>query len=329
MTESKYSFEELQEMAKSLPVATIKDEKKLKAYYKEKGLTKEDLAVILTTVVTSMPDFRLVELSKTTPCNLTFGELCEWLEKTQIQFIIIIRVNYLCHLSMITVFDLLDDQKRLRFMVKKRHLQVEEEWEKYEAPRRKTCEKTAWCTLQDSIRIACDILHPYQEKIYEACRDYMIRLGWRDIEVKARILVALLLCKVARHSFNAFFKEFEEACGCDFSKCYADARMSMIEQRFAEMSDELGIKTVKDRYGSYDLEGFDIDKAIRVTWAWDDFIKALRDQDLMDEAALRAISLNPTIEADYKKAVEEIEEKQMAKETERLFDKFNVTKIKK
>lgn len=329
MNDKGYSFEELQEMVKTIPVTTIKDEKKLKAYYKEKGLTKEDLAALLTLVITSMPDFRLIGLSKTTECTLTIEECREWHEKTQVQFIIIHRVNYIIHQSMITVYDLLEKENRLKFMVKKHHLQAEEEWEKYEGPRRKTCEKTAWCTLQDSLRIACDFLAPYMNKLYEATRDYMIRLGWRDIEVKAWILVTLLLCKVARHSFRAFFKEFEESTGLDFSKCFAYADMSMMERRFAEMSDALGVKTVKDRHGSYDMVGFDIDNAIRVKWAWDSFITALRDNDLMDEAAVRAIGLNPTVEADYKKAIEEAEEKQNAEDAERLSEKFKVTKHKK
>ena len=127
MEEKGYSFEELQEMVKTIPVTTIKDEKKLKAYYKEKGLTKEDLAALLTLVITSMPDFRLIALSKTKDCTLTIEECREWHEKTQVQFIIIHRVNFIIHQAMITVYDLLEKENRLKFMVKKRSLQAEEE----------------------------------------------------------------------------------------------------------------------------------------------------------------------------------------------------------
>ena len=329
MDEKGYSIDELQEMSKTIPVKTIKDEKKLKAYYKEKGLTKDDLVALLTFVILSMPDFRLIALSKTKDCTLTIEECRDWHEKTEVQFIIIHRVNFIIHQSMINVYDLLEKENRLKFMVKRRSLQAEFEWELYEGPRRKACKKDAWCTLQDSLRIAHDFLTPYLNKLYEATRDYMIRLGWRDIEVRAWILVTLLLCKVARHSFRAFFKEFEDATGLDFSKCYAYADVSMMERRFAEMSDALGMKTVKDKYGSYDMVGFDIDKAIRVKWAWNDFITALRDNDLMDEAAVRAIGLNPAVEADYKKAMEEAETKQMEENAERLSEKFKVTKHKK
>lgn len=322
-------IKEWEDRVRQIPVATIKNEASLKKYVKDNGLTKDDLAILLTIVVTSLPDFKNITISKETVCTLTFGELLEWHDKTQVQFIIIHRVNYIIHQSMITVYDILEKENRLKFMVKKRSLQAEEEWEKYEGPRRKICERTAWCTLQDSLRIAHDFLTPYLTKLYEATRDYMIRLGWRDIEVRAWILVTLLLCKVARHSFRAFFKEFEDATGLDFSKCFAYADMSMMERRFAEMSDALGMKTVKDKYGSYDMVGFDIDKAIRVKWAWDAFITALRDNDLMDEAAIRAIGLNPAVEADYKKAMEEAETKQMEENTERLSEKFKVTKHKK
>lgn len=328
MNDKGYSFEELQEMVKTIPVTTIKDEKKLKAYYKEKGLTKEDLAALLTLVITSMPDFRLIGLSKTTECTLTIEECREWHEKTQVQFIIIHRCNYLLHKLMIEVYNLLYKEKRLKFMVKKNSQKAEDLWERYEKPRYQSKSKDALSTFLAHMRITKEILQPRLDKVYESIRDYMINLGWRDVELKARIESVFLLAKVAHHSFNAFFREFEEACGADFSKCFADSRMSGMVKFFSMMVESLGFKIDKDKFGLPDLKGFVCDANIRVKWAWEDFIKDLQDNDLMDESALRAIELNPKTKEDYERQLAEDAQMQLDNGLDKLSEKYKVTKKK-
>lgn len=324
MEENDNLIKEWEERVKQIPVAIIKNEESFAKYVKENGLSKNDLVILVTIIATSLPEFRDIDVVER--CALTFGELLEWYEKTQTQFIIIHRCNYILHELMITVYDILEKEKRLRFTVKKNFLDAEKQWNIYVEPRRQKCEKTAWYTLQDHLRITNDFLTPKLEKVYESIRDYMIRLGWRDIEVKARIETALLLAKVARHSFNAFFKEFKDACGCDFSKCYAGSDLRTMVMHFAKMSDSLGFKTEADKYGLPDIKGFNVDANVRVRWAWSDFINNLQDEDLMDESARRAIELNPKVESDYKKVIEESEAKQMEESVEKLSEKFKVTK---
>lgn len=326
MTDEEKLIKEWEERVKQIPVTTIKNEERLAKYVKDNGLTKEDLVVLLTIVGTSLPEFRNITVKPDSA--ITFGELLDFYDRSQAQFIIIHRCNYILHELMITVYDILEKEKRLRFTVKKNCQDAEKQYHAYVEPRRKRCERTAWCTLQDHLRITHDFLSPMLEKVYESIRDYMIRLGWRDVEVRARIEVALLLAKVARHSFNAFFKEFEDACGCDFSKCYTSSDLRGMVMHFAKMSDSLGFKTVPDKYGLPDLKGFDVDANVRVKWAWNDFINALQDEDLMDESARRAIELNPKVEADYKKVIEEAEAEQMEANAEKLSEKFKVTKMK-
>lgn len=189
-------------------------------------------------------------------------------------------------------------------------------------------EKEAWYTMQDHLRISYDILSPRLEKVYETIRDYMIRLGWKNIEVKARIETALLVAKVAKHSFRAFFKEFEESCGCDFSKGFEYADLHLMVKYFSQMSESLGFVMTKDRFGLPDIDNFDCDANQRVKWAWQDFIKDLQDNDLMDESALRAINLNPKVAEDYHKLIAEEEQQQMDKSVDKLSEKFKVTKKK-
>ena len=327
----KWSEEELLEIVRAIPLSVLKDNSKMESWYKENGYNKVELAAILTVVATSMPGFKVADLSEKRKAlwqGMTFGELHDFYERAQVQFIVIHRVNYLLHYLMIEVYDLLDKEKRLKFMVKKHKQKAEEVWDGYESPRFKSMTIEAWSTFHDNMRIAKYILQPRLDKVYEAIRDYMIRLGWKDIEVKARIELSFLLAKVAHHSFNAFFKEFEDASGADFSKCFESSDLRQMVKYFAMMAESLVIKTEADKFGLPDIKGFDCDANVRVKWAWSDFIKDLQDNDLMDESALRAIELNPKTKADYERLLEDDAHKQLDDGIDKLSEKFKVTKSK-
>ena len=321
----RWSEEELLEIVRAVPLSVLKDNSKMESWYKDNGYNKVELAAILTMVETSMPDFRLISVKPDT--ELTFGGLCDFYERAQVQFIVIHRVNYLLHKLMIEVYNLLYKEKRLRFMVKKNSQKAEDFWDGYDKPRSQSKSEDAWQTFHDHMRITKDILQPKLDKVYEAIRDYMIRLGWRDIEVKARVELVFLLGKVARHSFNAFFKEFDDASGADFSKCFESSDLQQMVKYFAMMAESLGIKTEADKFGLPDIKGFN-PIPIRVEWAWNSFIKDLQDNDLMDESALRAIELNPKTKADYERLLEEDAQKQLDDGLEKLSEKFKVTKQK-
>lgn len=64
----------------------------------------------------------------------------------------------------------------------------------------------------DHLRITYDILHPRIDKLYETVRDYMIRMGWRDVELKGKIEVALLMLKMHEYTFKSFFMDFNDCC---------------------------------------------------------------------------------------------------------------------
>jgi hypothetical protein len=322
----RWSEEELLEIVRAVPLSVLKDNSKMESWYKDNGYNEVELAAILTVVGTSVPDFRLISVKPDT--ELTFGELYDFYERAQVQFIVIHRVNYLLHYLMIEIYELLDKEKCLKFLVNKYKKKAEEVWDGYESPRFKSMTIEAWSTFHDHMRITKDILQPKLDKVYEAIRDYMIRLGWRDIEVKARVELVFLLCKVDRHSFRAFFKEFEDASGADFSKCFENSDLQQMVKYFAMMAESLGIKTEADKFGLPDIKGFDCDANVRVKWAWSDFIKDLQDNDLMDESALRAIELNPKMKADYERLLEEDDQKQLDDGLDKLSEKFKVTKQK-
>ena len=106
----KWSEEELLEIVRAIPLSVLKDNSKMESWYKENGYNKVELAAILTVVATSMPGFKVADLSEKRKAlwqGMTFGELHDFYERAQVQFIVIHRVNYLLHYLMIEVYDLL------------------------------------------------------------------------------------------------------------------------------------------------------------------------------------------------------------------------------
>ena len=315
---------EMKALADVVPVKVLRNDKLLAEYVKEKHLSNMELAQILTYTAIRFPEFRQIDIAPDK--DITFGELFDYYDRARLNFIIIHRVNFLVHQSMIAVYDLLEKEKRLRFGVKRYSKEAEKTWNSYESSHRKTMAQDAWFALQDHFVVAEDMLSPRIEKVYTTLRDHMIGMGWRDVEVKGRIELAFLFYKCARHSYNAYFKEFQDACGVDFVKCFASADMTALAKSFVRMVEALGIKVETDKYGYYDIANININKSPRITWAWDDFMEDLRNDDLMDESALKAISYNPTVEEEYRKTLEEDSQKELDNSLEKLGEKFKVTR---
>ena len=321
------NIDQLQEIIDKTPFHTLADGKKAQDFVTKEGLNPVEFAAVYTSIILGMPYLPKIVVDKDS--KITLGEIRERYEQATVQFIILHRVYSIVHLCMIELYDVLERDHRIKFKVKFHYQNAEKEWDKYEKPRRNGMEKTAWFTLQDHLRVMCDMLHPRIEKVYEATRDYMIRLGWRDVEVKARIEVAYLMCKVAHNTFKAFFKDFREACGVDFTKCFEDQKINGVEKQFVLLAEALGVKPVKSEHMGYDVDTFNPNNNQRVMWAWDDFLRDLRDEDLMDDSAKKAIELNPKVREEYHRVLEEAEQEAVSAEMEKLEDKFKVTKLTK
>jgi hypothetical protein len=73
--------------------------------------------------------------------------------------------------------------------------------------------------------------------------------------------------------------------------------------------------------------GYNPEKSQRFLWAWDDLIKAFRDDDLMDKAAEKAIGLNPDVQEEYRHILEEKEREQFDERVGQLGEKFKLGKL--
>lgn len=317
-----HTQEELDVIGRNMPVRVMQNCHTLAKFCVENNLSLTDSFIILAWVVSQFPFLNDIRVTN----DITYDDACKFYETARVNTIVIHRLNYVMHDATLAVYDILEREGKMRFTVKKEMNEAERVWNVYVGEHRKAIERTAWSTLQDHLRLTNDTLMPYIEKVYESIRDYMIRLGMRDVEVKARCQVALLLMKVVGHSFKAFFRDFERECGADYTKCFEIDDTSAIDGHFASLCNAIGIRTEKDQYGYYVLAGFDPEQSQRFRWAWNDLIRAFRDDDLMDEAAKKAIGLNPEVQKEYSHILEEKEREVFEEGVDRLSEKFNVKK---
>ena len=321
--------EDVQELGKNIPFRILKDPTQFVRWAHDNRVSLRD-GFSLLQWAGQMKDF----LAGVDPVgDVTYDEVQRAADLAQTQSVLLCRVNYLLHEQMNAAYDLLENERkpRLRFMAKKHYLRAEGVWSNYEHKRQKNVEVTAWSTLQDHLRLAADVLQPRLQRVYEAARDRMIFLGLKDIELRSRIVVALTVGKVQHLSFNHFFDDFKRDCHCDLRRLYADDDLLPMTQAFADMVQALGIGVTTDKTGMPVLRDFDIDQSVRTGWAWQSFMRDLRDVDLMDETAKQAIDLNPKVQQDYYAVLHEEEERlhqqQQAEMADRLAERFKVTKL--
>ena len=282
--------------------------------------------VIVTTIALTERELEGFSVSPT--LQTTVGELYDKFATAKTNYIIVHRMIAMLHDAMITVYDLLDDAKRLRFTPKKKQLEAEKIFSGYTETIRKSTERSAWFLLQDHLRITADVLRPYVEKLFEAIRNKMIHDGWRDVEMLARIEVVMIMARVVKYTHKAFFKDFYDDCGADFSKEFKYAEMDGMVRKFVEMCEALGYRFAENDKGDKDVNRFDYTKGIRCVWAWNEYIEAVRNDDLMDLAAMNAINLNPAAQEKYRELTENTENARMEQSIEQLSGKFKVVKSK-
>lgn len=317
--------EEITALGNKMPLLWMKNPQLVNQYISDNGLNLVDGSHFADWVLSLQEILDKIDIDSE---RVTFADLETGFEKVKSLFVIIHRVNYVLHQAMIRVYDLLEREGRLRFAVKKCQSQTEAVWESYVRPRRLDTERTAWYTLQDHMDLAYDAVEPKLEKVYETLRDYMIYLRWRDVELKARCCVALLMGEVAGASYVHFFSDFRKEVGIDFSRCFAADDLQPMVKKFASLCDTLGIKTCKDQYGYYALDGFTPSKNLRFKKAWDSFMDDLRDDDIIDKAAQQALELNPEAQKVYEHVLEESAREQEAKKQREMEEGFKMLEEK-
>lgn len=238
-------------------------------------------------------------------------------EEARVQFIIIHRVNQYAYDTCLRVFDEMDKRGMRRFKAKVLCKRLDAIWGGYIKTIYNHTAKPVYMMLMDNFMLTTDLVRPKINSLIYAIRDYLISKGERDVVWKAEAIASIQLLKVATHSFEQFFKDFKKECGIDYTIDFEYADLHEFEATFKRLCNEL--KLVPD---------IDIFQNIRCKWAWDKMMKVIRDEDMMDDAARRAIHLNPVVEEQYQKELEAAERSQMEERLSVLSDKYKISKLK-
>lgn len=195
---------EMKAMAEATPAKYFCDNKKMAWYAKTEKMSNMQVAQIIAYSYIRFPEIRTLTIKQDN--DIKFGELYHYFKESKVSFIIIHRVNFLVHQAMGAVYDLLEREKRLRFATKKHVRECEKIWNAQNEAYKNTMNTDSWFALQDHFIFMEEMLELRIDKLYTAIRDNMIRLGWRDVELKGRIELVLLLIKCSRHTFRASLK---------------------------------------------------------------------------------------------------------------------------
>lgn len=86
----------------------------------------------------------------------------------------------------------------------------------------------------------------------------------------------------------------------------------------------MGVRFTKDKDADYALVGIDIDKSVRVEGAWDAVVSIITDPDIMDDAAKKAIEMNPETRKDYQACMEMAENEAIGKMLDNADGNFKI-----
>lgn len=319
-----HTKEELDSMGRDMPVRIMQSPHALLGYCIDKKLGVSDSLIILTWVASQFPFLNDIKVST----DVSYDIAVRYYRQAQTNTIILHRVNYILHEAMVVLYNTLEKDGRLRYGTKKAVSETEKIWDEYLSRRRESVDGVAFGTMLDHLRLANDAVRPFLERVYQSIRDNMISLGWRDVETKAWCEVVFLMAKVSGHSYRQFFDDFRKESGVDYSGCFGGIKMDAMVSRFDNVCSLTGVRTEKDSFGYYTLAGYNPENCQRFRQAWKCFINALRNDDLMDETAQHAISLNPEVQREYQQALEEENSRQVSESIGKLSEKFNVIKGK-
>lgn len=323
--------EVLTEMVKQVPLRVMQDVRRLAQYAEEQQWGRADMMAVMA-YVSKVREF-LQQTRTDDDCTLTYDETWHLYDQVQTWMIMIHRLNFVLRMAMLDVMFLLEDEGRLRFQTKRAWRAVDDEWQRYEQPRRRRIEAKAWKLLGDHLQVNYNHLHPSLEQTYERLRDRMIALGWRDCELWARLQLALMVGRVCEVTFHRLFDDIRRDYHVDMRHCFEGDNLTAMTDRMAQMADALGRKTAKAPDGVWRLAGFDTGQSHRIESAWKRFIAVSRDLDLQDDAALRAIELNPEAQEEYRAVLAQQQAEYEAAIAEQaaatLAQRFTVKKSKK
>ena len=237
--------------------------------------------------------------------------------------------------TVLGIYDWMEEKHLLTRNAIKYWRMIEKEFARYQSEHAALNERASYVAVQDHVRLAYDAVRPLIEPLEIALRDYMIQKRTQmvaagqkdDILLLSKVAVGLLFAAACRNTDKNFLQTVIDEYGVNLKADFKYADISSIGRNFVWMVRQLGVKFGRDKDGDAQLLGIDFDKSVRVEAAWNAIVRIVTDSELMDEKALEAINMNPTVKADYEALVAREEEKELNVAIGDLSSRFKVSSL--
>ena len=287
--------------------------------------------------IAAMYAYRIIEPFglNTKGAEMTFGDFAMLRKRVGDEFIHIHRINYMLWWTVLRIYDWMEEKHLLTRNAIKYWRMIEKEFARYQSEHAALNERASYVAVQDHVRLAYDAVRPLIEPLEIALRDYMIQKRTQmvaagqkdDILLLSKVAVGLLFAAACRNTDKNFLQTVIDEYGVNLKADFKYADISSIGRNFVWMVRQLGVKFGRDKDGDAQLLGIDFDKSVRVEAAWNAIVRIVTDSELMDEKALEAINMNPTVKADYEALVAREEEKELNVAIGDLSSRFKVSSL--
>lgn len=145
--------------------------------------------------------------------------------------------------------------------------------------------------------------------LYITFKIYLERMGQKDTEIKAHILVVTTLIHYSVDLFDGYFNMYKERYGIDMRDDYMPARIEVVAQNFNTFAN---LVILPERNKLNPIENYASERA------FDALCDRLADEKMIDEAGLEVMKLNHMDDA-----IKQYERERLG--VERLKDKYKVS----
>lgn len=233
-------------------------------------------------------------------------------------------LNYMMYEEYLKTYDLIEEQHLNRFMVKKGLKKCNAIFDRYTTFMTDHLPKDKWYLNQDYARIAYEEMEPKFTFLYVAACNLLNKKKAVYPQIMSHSICVLFLLEIIEGTWELFFKSYYEASGVNYSKEFEYASMGEFYREYVKVHNELFKASKESIYLMDDPACKNAIMALK---------NHINNQGSFDDAALRAINLNPKACEDYKEAVAEFEREEEEKNNEDIAEilsqKFKVKKSKK
>ena len=219
--------------------------------------------------------------------------------------------------------DIIDEQGLNRFRIKRSRRQCERIYDAYTSHVYRLIPRDRWYLNQDYTRLSYEATEQKIDFLYYAAFNLLSRHHIARTQALARSICVHYLLEVIADTWKLYFRTYKELYGIDFSREFAYADMTAFAHAFRQLHAELFSVSREDIYILDDQACKAAVTALR---------NHLDNEDIFDDAALRAMKLNPEVYRQYQSDIKAIEkqrdEVQAELNTAILEQKYKVTKKK-